>query len=76
MSKRSSRWAYIRKLAFERDKKNKAVCHLCGQPIDYTLEPGKYSDSWSPDHIMTFHDHPEMELDLQNVAASHRRRPL
>lgn len=76
MSKRSSRWGYIRKLAWERDKKANAPCHLCGQKIDYSLEPGKYPDSWSPDHIMTFNDHPELELDLQNVAASHRRLPL
>lgn len=73
MSKRSSRWGYIRKLAWERDKKANAVCHLCQQPIDYTLPPGEYPDSWSPDHIYTFHDRPDLELDLSNVAPSHRR---
>lgn len=73
MSKRSNRWAYIRKLAWERDKQNKAVCHLCGQPIDYTLEPSSCEQAWEPDHILPFDRYPELELDLNNIAASHRR---
>lgn len=73
MSKRSSRWGYIRKLAWERDKKAKAVCHICGQPIDYTLAPSSCETAYEPDHIQAFVDHPELELDLNNIAASHRR---
>lgn len=73
MSHRSSGWGYIRKLAWERDKKNKAVCHLCGQPIDYSLEPSSCEAAWEPDHIQTFSEHPELELDLNNIMASHRR---
>ena len=29
MSKRSSGWKYIRALAWERDRKNHAVCGIC-----------------------------------------------
>lgn len=46
MSKRSSSWGYIRKLAWERDRKNKAVCHICMQPIDYTLLPSSCPDAY------------------------------
>lgn len=46
MSKRSSSWGYIRKLAWERDRKNKAVCHICMQPIDYTLQPSSCPDAY------------------------------
>ena len=46
MSKRSSGWAYIRKLAWERDRKNKAVCHICMQPIDYTLQPSSCESAY------------------------------
>lgn len=31
-TKRSSRWKYVRLLAWERDRKTKAVCGICGQP--------------------------------------------
>lgn len=72
MSKRSSAWGYIRKLAWERDRKNKAVCHICMQPIDYTLPPSSTEDAWEPDHIIPFSKRPDLELDLTNVAASHR----
>lgn len=67
------RWRYIRSLAWERDKAAQAVCHLCGQPIDYSLEPSSCDAAWEPDHIMPFVKAPELELDLTNIAASHRR---
>lgn len=31
-TKRNSRWRYIRAIAWERDRKAKAVCGICGQP--------------------------------------------
>lgn len=46
MSKRSSSWGYIRKLAWERDRKNHAVCGICGQPIDYMLPPSSCEDAY------------------------------
>lgn len=72
MSKRSSQWQNIRRIAWERDRKNKAVCHICMQPIDYTLPPSSTEDAWEPDHIIPFSVRPELELDLNNIAASHR----
>lgn len=73
MSKRSSGWVYIRKLAWERDRKSHAVCGICGQPIDYSLPPSSCEDAWEPDHIIPFSKDNSKELDLNNVRASHRR---
>lgn len=73
MSERSSRWPYIRKLAWDRDRKNRAPCHICGEPIDYFLQPSTAPLSWEPDHIRPFKQAPELELDLNNIAASHMR---
>ena len=73
MAGRSSRWQYIRLLAWRRDSKAKAVCHICGKPIDYFVQPSTTPDSYEPDHIQPVHLRPDLELDLNNVAASHRR---
>ena len=70
---RSSRWKRIRLLAFERDRKANAVCHICNQPINYLLEPSSCADAYEPDHIIPVAKAPELELDLMNVAASHAR---
>ena len=35
MAGRSSRWQYIRLLAWRRDNKAKAVCHICGKPTHF-----------------------------------------
>lgn len=73
MSKRSSRWPYIRKLAWDRDRKARAVCHICGERIDYSLKPSSAPLSWEPDHIIAWAKDPSRELDLANIAPSHMR---
>lgn len=70
---RSSRWPYIRAQAWNRDKKLRAVCHICGEPIDYFVPPSSTPDSYEPDHIIPVHMRPDLELDLTNIKASHRR---
>lgn len=69
--KRSGKWPYVRKLAWDRDRKARAVCHICGQPIDYFLEPSTAPTSWEPDHLIPVSKRPDLELDLNNVAPSH-----
>ena len=69
---RSSRWKQVRRLAWDRDRHSRAVCHICGEPIDYSSPPSSTQDSWEPDHIFPFAQHPELELDLSNIAASHK----
>lgn len=73
MSTRSSRWPYVRKLAWDRDRKARAPCHICGQAIDYFSEPSSVPDSWEPDHLVPVSRAPELELDLNNVLPSHMR---
>ena len=70
---RSSRWPYIRKMAWNRDRKARAVCHICGEKIDYSIPASSAPLSWEPDHIKPFKTAPELELDLNNIAASHMR---
>ena len=70
---RSGRWPYIRRMAYDRDRKNRAVCHICGQPIDYFLKPSSCDVAYEPDHIIPVSKAPELELDLKNIKASHRR---
>ena len=73
MTRRSSRWPYVRRLAWERDLKAQAPCHICGQPINYLLEPSSAPDAWEPDHLIPVTKRPDLELDLLNIAASHTR---
>ena len=68
---RSSRWPHIRRLAWERDRKAQAPCHICGQPINYLLEPSSAPNAWEPDHLIPVSKRPDLELDLLNIAASH-----
>ena len=72
-TKRSSRWKKIRLLAWERDRKAKAVCQICGQPIDYQAIPSSTPDSWEPDHIIPVSIDNTKELDINNVRPTHRR---
>lgn len=71
MQQRSSRWPYVRKLAWDRDRKARAVCHICGQPIDYLIKPSSAPLSWEPDHVVPVSKDPSKELDLSNIKASH-----
>ena len=72
-SKNTSKWERIRKLAWDRDRRNKAVCHICRERIDYSLKPSSCPLAWEPDHIVPYAKNPDLELDLNNVAASHKR---
>ena len=68
---RASGWNRVRQIAWDRDRKARAVCHICGQPIDYTLKPSSDPNSWEPDHVIPVSQAPELELDLNNIKASH-----
>lgn len=70
---RSGRWPQVRKMAWDRDRKARAVCHICGERIDYSIPPSSAPLSWEPDHIVPYGRAPELELDLNNIAASHMR---
>ena len=70
---RSARWPMIRRQAWDRDRKARAACHICGEAIDYFVAPSSTPDSYEPDHIQPVHLRPDLELDLNNIAAAHRR---
>jgi len=60
-------------MAWDRDRRDRAVCHICGQPIDYSVPASSTPDSWEPDHLIPVAKAPNLELDLDNVSASHKR---
>lgn len=72
-SKNTSRWQKVRRLAWDRDRKARAVCHICGERIDYSIPASSAPLAWEPDHIVPFSRAPELELDLNNIAPSHTR---
>lgn len=47
------------------------ACHLCGEPIDYTIKDGYHPDSFTIDHITPINRGGPDTLD--NLAAAHRR---
>lgn len=73
MVSRSGQWPRVRRIAWERDRKNRAPCHICGQPINYFLKPSSCDEAWEPDHVLPVARFPEAELDLNNIKASHMR---
>lgn len=47
-------------------------CHLCGQPIDYSLPSGEDPNSFEVDHFYPVDTHPELFEDPENYRASHK----
>lgn len=66
-------WQRLRAECYRRDKARKAACHLCHQPIDYSLKPSSTPDAYEPDHLRDVGTHPELALLPENIAPSHRR---
>lgn len=71
--RRTTGWRRLRAQCFERDKARNAPCHICGQPIDYSLGHSTCADAYEADHVITVDAHPELALLPENVGASHRR---
>ena len=71
-SKNTRRWQNVRKMAWDRDRKARARCHICGGYINYSIPPSSAPYAWEPDHIRSYKIAPELELDLCNIAPSHR----
>lgn len=60
-------------MAWDRDRKARTVCWICGQPVDYSVSASSTDESWEPDHVQPVHMRPDLELDLNNIKAAHRR---
>ena len=69
---RAGAWNRVRLMAWNRDRKAKAPCHICGQSINYHLEPSSTPLAWEPDHVFPVSKRPDLELDLSNIKASHK----
>ena len=73
MPNRSSRWKFIRQMAYDRDRKLNAVCWWCRQPINYIVKPSSMPDAYEADHKIPVSKRADLELDLNNIAPSHMR---
>ena len=71
-SPNTSKWQKIRRIAWDRDRRNRAPCGICGGRIDYSIPASSAPLAWEPDHIIPFANDPSLELDLANIRASHR----
>ena len=71
-SPNTSKWQRIRRIAWDRDRHNRAPCHICGGRIDYSIPASSAPLAWEPDHVIPYAKAPELELDLNNIRASHR----
>ena len=67
----TTKWRKIRRMAWDRDRRSRAVCHICGEPIDYSLQNSTAPLSWEPDHLIPVSKNPALLYDLNNIAASH-----
>lgn len=69
----TTKWRKIRRMAWDRDRRSRAPCHICGDPINYSIQPSTAPLAWEPDHILPVARAPELMYDLNNIAPSHMR---
>lgn len=47
------------------------ICSICGDSIDLGLDP-RHRMSWTLDHVLPMHTHPELAMDPANLRPAHR----
>ncbi|AWY06566.1 HNH endonuclease [Gordonia phage Trine] len=67
----SKRYLHLRARYRAQCEKVSAPCHLCGQPIDYSVESGEV-DAWELDHFHPVLTHPHLFEDPANFRPSHK----
>lgn len=67
----SRRYSLLRGRFRDKCEKVKAPCHLCGQPIDYSIPSGDPM-AWECDHFYPVEDYPELFEDPANFRPSHK----
>ena len=56
---------------FARCQAERPVCWLCGQPIDYSADPGTTADSLTLDHRVPVSKRPDLQEDPANFEPAH-----
>lgn len=54
------------------DTRHLANCWLCGQRVNYAVEPNSTEDSHNLDHFYSIRDYPELQHDPANARHSHQ----
>ena len=70
--RQTRRFKELKREFFDRCRAEGAPCWLCGQPIDYSAEPGSTDDSLTLDHVQPVSRRPDLQEDPANFAPAHR----
>lgn len=62
----------VKEQFYARCRREKPVCWLCGQPIDYDADPGSTDDSLTLDHRIPVSKRPDLQDDPANFMPAHR----
>lgn len=69
--RRTRRYVAMRTKFAEECEMLHAVCHLCGQPIDYRAPRDVPGDGFQIDHFYPLKDRPDLAEDYGNFRPSH-----
>lgn len=62
----------VKEQFYRRCRRERPVCWLCGQPIDYNADPGSTDDSLTLDHRIPVSKRPDLQDDPANFMPAHR----
>lgn len=65
------RFRKLKQEFYERCRRERPACWLCGQPIDYDAEPGTTPDSLTLDHRVPVSRRPDLQEDPANFMPAH-----
>lgn len=66
------RFKQLKDQFYRKCRRERPVCWLCGQPIDYDVEPGSTDDSLTLDHRFPVSKRPDLQDDPANFMPAHR----
>lgn len=66
----TSTWRRLRLQLKAKAERERHVCWICGQPIDYSAPTGT-PDAWEPDHIISPLERPDLAEDPANIRSAH-----
>ena len=65
------RFNKLRSQFYDRCRRKRLPCWLCGQPIDYDVDPGTTPDSLTLDHRIPVSKRPDLQEDPGNFEPAH-----
>lgn len=66
------RFKQLKEQFYRECRARRSACWLCGQPIDYSVDPGSTDDSLTLDHRVPVSRRPDLQDDPANFMPAHR----